>query len=239
MGGEIKATISEANLETKDVILFESLVGNEREYLTKTLKAQMLGKPNDFACTCGSFGKWLSKQFQKITVPQVSSTLVYNLEFLKKKSTLTDLFTKEGDKSKEVEYFKSIVECQPINYENDALDVYALALASKEYVKKEVTFFDKELSRKMTEVYKNKQEEKRVFVERLPFMIDNRSLFKIIKDLCEEFEKKSSLTNEALIKIWSGAVFPDTIDPELHAPMMKDILLADFDKVPLSFYNSL
>lgn len=239
MSEEIKATTAELNADTKDTILFESLVGNEREYLTKTLKAQMLEKPNDFACSCGSFARWLSTQFRRITIPQISSTLIYNLDFLKKNCTLADLFTKEGDNAKKAKYFESIAQCLPINYEEGDMDIYALASASKEYITTEVSFFDEDLTNKMNEVYRNKDEDKKkMFMERLPFMMDNRSLFKVIKELCEEFEKKSSLTKNDTIKIWVDAVLPDTIEVEFRDSIMKDTFLVSLDKVPLSFYNN-
>ena len=213
----------------KDRILFESLVDNEKTYLRNVLDTQLFKGPNSYEYPCAVFFRWLIKQFETIKVPAAPSTLLYNLEFLDKKTHMKELFEKDGSEAKKEMYLNNIAKSKEQQYTEDDIDPLALASASKEYIKNNVKFFDTQSVEKMNELYQNgaNRDDRGFFMERLPFIMMNRSVFKLIKGLVVKLDSNQDETNMPLtksIKIWADVVMPKKLDEEKRSDALRDLL---------------
>lgn len=216
----------------KDRIMFDSLVDNEKEYLSKTIKSELFEDYQVRSYPCSSFINWICRQFEKIKYPQPPSTTIYNLEFLEKVASEKDLLKNEGSPEKKAEYLKTIRSAGEMNYEAEDLDLDALASATKDYIKTDVEFFNKHTTKKMSDLYgKDSKEDRAFFIERLPFIMHNRTTFRYIKNISGKMDSKDA------VKIWADAVIPEGVAPEKRTQIMSDLLKAEFEYVSTSFYK--
>lgn len=232
-GNTIIEMVNKDQKETsKDKIMFDSLVDNEKEHLRKTIKSELFEDHPVRSYPCSSFIEWIFRQFGTIKYPQPSSTTIYNLEFLQKVAGEKDLLKNEGSSEKKEEYMKTIKSAGEMNYEADDLDLNALATATKDYIKLNVEFFNKHTVKKMSDLYgKDNKEDRAFFIERLPFIMHNRTTFRYIKNICGDMESKDA------VQIWADAVVPEGVAPEKRIQIMNDLLKTEFEYVPISFYK--
>lgn len=236
-------TFSQSNDDSNSVgnrIYYDSLVENEKDYLRLLLSSKVY---NDSRSSSANFQffKWISKQFEANKIFPVSSTLIESLNFLGSKSEVNFLFTNPPNQSKVQSYLDLIKKESKIDYESFELDIFSLAEATKLYIKENVTFFDEDIKSKINSLYETQQNsnDKKYFLERLPFLMVNRDLFKILKDVIIKSSnnmRKSQIKTESPINIWSDAILHDTVS-ENRPIIFNDILSQEYDYFPLSFYD--
>ncbi|ELA41586.1 uncharacterized protein VICG_01334 [Vittaforma corneae ATCC 50505] len=236
---------SKANLDSGknggDRILFESLVDNEKEYLKNNLRSSLFEDERTYSYPCSVFCRWLVKQFERIHTHAPSATLLYNLEFLDRKTKAKGLFDCNGSDEKKEAYLSNIIKCKEQKYKDD-MDIHALASASKTYIKNHIKFFDAQIVGRLNELYQSdsNRNDRLFFMERLPFIMMNRTVFRLIKGLVLKLDankKETGMSLDKSIKAWSNAIIPCEVHEEKREAVLKDILNAEFDYVPLGFYD--
>lgn len=232
---------AEINDETqKNKILYDSLFENERQYLRKILNASILGEQQKKDNVCTGFISWMRAQFLEMTAIQPSPTLIYNLEFLQTKAETHDLLVSTGNEERKTEYAKNIKNGQIENYEDERLDIRALGAATKESLKDGVQFFNEEQLKVIEKIYSEGDEnEKRDLAEKLPFLMDNRVVFGLVRSLVELLDKnkeRSGVELEKSVKVLADTVFP-TISKNSRREVMRDMLECEFNCVPEKFYD--
>lgn len=231
----------DSNVSGSDRLLFESLVDNEKEYLVNNLRSALFEDEKAYSYPCTVFCRWLIKQFEEIQTPAPSATLLYNLEFLDGKTSMKGLFDSGGSDEKREAYLSNIVKGKEQKYKDD-MDVHALASASKAYIESHVEFFDTQTVGKLNELYQSNSNKngRQFFMARLPFIMMNRTVFRLVRGLILKLDSnkaKSGVGLEKSIKIWTNVVLPSEIHEEKRAKILEDMVAAEFDYVPLSFYD--
>lgn len=224
-----------------DKILFDSLVSNEREYLQKVLKSKMFGDYEISENACVEFFNWLLEQFERIRLVTPSPTLTYNLEFFCKITHTRHLFEHPGDESKREIYLKRIVDQAEENYEADDLDIFSLADASRKYIKQNVIFFDSRTIKELSRIYDSQEdhERKQLFMEMLPYTMNHRNVFKLIRELIMKMDKNTDgISAEEFIPLWSEAIIDHEMPKDKKNEILSDLVGQDFDYVPLRFYDN-
>lgn len=228
--------------ERHDRVLFESLVDNEKAYLDGILRAKVFKRQSSHANPCAVFLRWLLRQFETISTKATPPALIYNLEYLKKKISTEGLFEKKGTPEKESEYLTKLRNNVNMNLDDTDIDDLALAQACKGYMRTDVDFFDQETVRCLQELYRQgaPSEEREAFMARLPFIMQNRMAFRAVKEIIaeqDEKKEKSQVTLERSIEMWSKAVLPEEVERQTREAVLKDLLDAEFEYVPLAFYE--
>lgn len=214
----------------RDRILFDSMVENERDSLQHILKCQIYGEDPQSSYPCSVFCGWLVKQLKASKIQPLSPTLMYNLEYLETKKN-NELFTKEGSSEKKNSYLDKIEKDEVIDYENEEIDLYALAGASREYLLKKAKFFDEKMEKEIKKIYEGGEKTKKdMLKERMPFIMEQRPVFRLIKKVSEPMERKKA------IDVWKDVIVPNEITQK--EDVLSDLFDAEFDFVPLSFYES-
>lgn len=227
-----KTINSDQSNHTSDHILFESLVDNEKEYLKNILLGDIFQNQNNYNYPCSVFCNWIVTQFDTIKILAPSPVLIYNLEFLNNHSNINNInINSDQDyESKQEEYYNNIIQGTEQDY-NSNLNINSLIYASKRYIKTHVTFFNNQLIQKVNEVYQenSKNEDREFLIERLPFLLANRTVFKLVKGIVSK--------SENFIDFWYDSVIPQEINENKRIEVFKDLLNTDFDYVPLRFYS--
>ena len=143
------------------------------------------------------------------------------------------MFVKEGASEKLEKYRDNIESANIESYEGD-VDVYALASASRNEI-----FFPKELEGKLLEVYRINctAEEKRFVIERAPFLMNYRSVFKLVKDILHDLDSKHAVELNKSINLWADVICRFEKPKERRVEILKDLLQVEFDHIPVSFYE--
>jgi len=220
-------------------IFYDSLVDNEKEYLKKILLSKVY---NESMNTRFQFFKWISAQFEAIKIFPVSSTLTESLCFLAEKANTKFLFSNPSNQEKVQEYLKKFSDQTRIDYVSSEFDIFSLAEAAKLYIKEKVLFFDQAILEKMSSLYSGNasQHDKNFVLERLPFIMQNRNTFKILKEIVAR-NTKNSRDNEAAAKntinVWSNVILTDAKVKQHSRAILNDLLAQDYDYFSLSFYE--
>lgn len=231
-----------AEEERHDRVLFESLVDNEKSYLRSLLRSKLFGEENDNSNTCMRFFTWLINQFKTIEKKTPTPTLLYDLEHLENTMDVPEIFHKEGEPGKENEYFGNLRNGKNINFEETEVDELALAQACKKYIRSDVELFDDSSIEKMKMLYSQdaSQEERTFFIERLPFIMRNRMVFKQVKSVISKQDankEESKMPLDESIRLWSDVLVSGDFECKTKEAVLKDLLEAEFEYVPLSFYE--
>jgi len=222
-----------------DRILFESLVDNERSYLCDVLRSKIFNKQRVHLNPLTSFIKWLPRQFETISTKPTQPSLIYNLEHLKKKINTEGLFERKGRPDTESEYLSRIRKGINMNLEDAEIEDLALAQACRGYIRADVEFFDHEINNRIKEIYGQDtvQSDRAFFAARLPFIMQNRMAFRLIRDLVHEQAERSKVSLERSIELWSSTVLSEELERQTREAVLKDLLDAEFEYVPLAFYE--
>lgn len=239
--GKIENDKSQNNTVSNRQIFYESLVSNEKQYLEKELRADITNRQASPTISGWMFFRWLLEQFETIRTSPPPSTLIYSLEFLLGKTTTNGLFKELGETGNREIYLKSILEDTGQDYKKN-VDILALASACKIYIKNHINFFDPEIADKLNEAWANGTDPglKTFIVKRLPFIMENRVVFKLIRELIYKLDAnrdESHMDIGKSIKIWARLVIPDNISTNKCEEILRYLLKVDFDYVPLSFYK--
>ncbi|KAI5168385.1 hypothetical protein PAEPH01_0082 [Pancytospora epiphaga] len=243
---ENEITTEEDNRDKENVIAYSSLNTAEKEALVKKLRREILKDDDSSDNFCFVFFNWIFEQFGINKTAPPSTVLLTNLEYLGEKSETEGLFLEEEDREIQDLYYESMVKSIEPNYKHNEIDVHSLAIAVVKYIKNNVEFVDTLIYKQMGIAYKA-GEEKNYMCRRLPFVMNNRSVFSGIKDLLNAIEKnskKNKLNKEQIREIFSGSVFhwegkntEDPLDASQKKELFEDLLKTEFDYVPFEFYN--
>lgn len=223
----------------RDKVLFDALVDNEKEYLKKILRSKLLREEIAQRNPCAIFFTWLIKQFRKVNKAAPPPALIYDLEFLEKAEKPGKLCETGGSPQKADEYFETIHNRGVQNYEEE-LDLLALASACQAYIRNHVEFFDSEIAARMNTLYREDatEEERKFFLDRAPFVMMNRTVFRLVKELLLKLDKnKDGVKLKKSVELWADMMIPEAVDRDSRRKVLKDLLAVEFDNVPLSFYE--
>lgn len=224
--------------EDSNSVLFDSLVESEKNYIQKKLKCKVYDDYHETSNICVNFYRWIILQFEKLRYRDPSSTLISDLEYLQTQTDKVDLFIKEGSSDKTEKYRENIESANVENYEND-IDVYALAAACRNEIKTSLVFFTKELEDKLLEVYRLNctPEEKRFVIERTPFLMNYRSVFKLVKETLHSLDSKHTVDMNKSINLWADVICRFEAPKEKRVEILKDLMNVEFDHIPVNFYE--
>lgn len=219
-------------------VLFDSLVESEKTFIRRKLKYKIYDDYNESSNICVNFYRWIVEQFQKIKYKDASSTLISDLEYLQTQCNLKDLFIQEGAAEKTDAYRSNIESANVENYK-DEMDSYSLACACRDEIKTNLVFFTKELEEKLLEVYRLNctPEEKKFVIERTPFLMNYRPVFKLAKELINSLDSKNSVEMNKSVNLWADLICRFEAPKEKRIEILKDLLKVEYDYIPVTFYE--
>ena len=121
-------------------------------------------------------------------------------------------------------YFNNILKKVEEDYENEEIDIHSLAMATKKYIKENVRFFDQRVYGKIYDTYL-KNQDKSFLLQRIPFLMINRMVFKLVVNIIDELDKNkidSGVDRKASLKIWADSLICSQRRKSPRADQSKD-----------------
>ena len=228
-----KESSSKESSKENNKIVFSSLSPLEQERLISRLKEQIVDSHSIMNGRCCMFCGWLCGSFLANAAKPAPTVLTQNLEYIENNYAEPDdvdepdrIFYEGGDETKIEEYHMAIKE-------NKALDlfeaeIYSLAIASRRYMEEEIHFIDEGTYRKAVELIKDGQNE--FVIERLPFLMNQRPMVKLILERAKEENHKEFYED------WGQVLFKFQENREINGKITQMLTEAEFDEVDEKFF---
>lgn len=217
------------------LILYDSLVSYEKEYLVQNLKDKILENET----SSSNFIFWFSAQFETMKVTPPSPTLVAALTHLVSKTEVRNLFIIPGNEEKQAEYYSQIKNEEPMEFED--VDLFSLAKAVFSYVEAEILIFEPAIIEILMNLNYNESNnpQKSFIIKRIPFILQDRDIFILIRKIILDQNKNvrsSSVDIKASTNLWGKMLLKDE-DGRKCSDILHSLVKEDCDYFPLEFYE--
>lgn len=229
----------EGNSRPENTILFDSVVDNEKSFIRKKLKCAVFDDYYITSNPCVNFYRWILSQFEKIKYKDPSSTLISNMEYLQTQCDKKELFLREGSTEKIAKYTQNIKSANVEDYTAEDFCAYSLACACRNEIKTNLIFFSPKLEEKLVSVYSQSgnSDEKKTVIDRTPFLMNYRSVFKPVKDIINSMEAKNTLDTNRSTSLWADVICRFEISKDKRVEILKDLLKVEYNYIPNRYYE--
>lgn len=236
-----------SSTQHSNIVSYESLNAIEKDSLAERLRNDILQNMPEIETCCFSFVDWVCKQFRHDKAVGPASTPIYeSLDKLEENCHTENLFANQGIAEKVELYRKSILLGDPVDCDEEDFDIYSLAIATMLAIKESIEFFDDPLYKRIAELYRA-GESKDALVIKLPFTMKFRDIFVKIISLVNQMEASKDTNHigrdgmvdliHSYILSWKFENITDPLTEDNKKALFSDLLDAEFQYVPLDFYN--
>lgn len=225
--------------ENKNDIVFENLSPMEQERLSISLSEQIIGGSSILNSGCCLFCRWVGTAFLPNAAKPAPTVLTNTLENIEKNFEEEEneepdrLFWEGGSVRRVEEYYSSIKHNREVKIED--ADIYSLAVACKDFIRREINFIDIKVYEEIIKQYKVDENHNngriQTIVEMLPFVMYQRAMLSYILSIAKKED------SDEFYEDWGSVIFKENDNVVINGKLIKELTEVDFNVVDKKFFD--